>query len=413
MSITTGLLIVFVCIVIEAFFSSSEIAMVHADRLALQRKADDGDHGAERALGLLAEEDALLGTCLIGTNIAVVTGASTFALMLADQGMEGVWLTPLLYTPVVLIFGEALPKTVLQHYATDAAPVVAYPLSAARTLFRPFLMLVRLWSRVLSALVGAATDTEVTRAELLQLLEDEAPGPIHDEERRLIRGVLALSDITVGECMTPLVQVVAVSSTATIGVAADTAVRTQHSRLPIFERRIDNIVGMVHQADLLFLSDDAAPIAAHLRPVRFVPDAKRADDLFREMRELGEHFAVVVDEFGGCIGIVTLEDVLEELVGDIKDERDVIRPSMVPRADGSWHVPGNTEIEDAEDTLGVELPEGDYETMAGLVLAHLGHIPVAGEELVLDNVRIRVEEATDRAIRLITVRVEVEQAAAS
>jgi putative hemolysin len=413
MTLGVALILVFACVIAEAFFSGSEIAMVHADRMVLQRKADDGDHGARRALDLLADEASLFGTCLIGTNLSVVTGASTFTGVLTAAGFDGVWLTPVLFTPFVLLFGEALPKTVAQHYSTDVAGVLAYPLGAARAVLRPFLFVVRGWNRVLSWLIGAGIDAEVTREELMQLIDQETEGPIHDEERRLIRGVLALSDITVGECMTPLVRVVAVSSSATIGIAADTAVRTQHSRLPIFERRIDNIIGMVHQADLLFVADDSAPIAAHLRPVRIVPAAKRADDLFREMRELGEHFAVVVDEYGGCTGIVTLEDVLEELVGDIEDERDLVRPSIVQKAHGQWHVPGNTEIAHAEEALDVELPEGDYETIAGMVLAHLGHIPVHGEELLLKTVRVRVEDATDRAVRSVTIEVLRDAAMAS
>ena len=149
--------------------------------------------------------------------------------------------------------------------------------------------------------------------------------------------------------------------------------------------------------------DDQAPIRSCLRSVRFVPEAKRADDLFREMRELGEHFAVVVDEFGGCVGIVTLEDLLEELVGDIEDERDVAAAKVTPGPNDTWKLKGNAEIPEISDAVGRQLPEGDYETVAGLILEHLGHIPTPGETLELDGLRFRVDDATDRAIVRVTL----------
>jgi putative hemolysin len=155
----------------------------------------------------------------------------------------------------------------------------------------------------------------------------------------------------------------------------------------------------VHQTDLLFLDDDAAPLAPHVRLVPFVPDAKSADALFSEMRSSGEHFVVVVDEHGGCVGILTLEDLLEQFVGDIQDERDVVRPTLLELEDGSWSVPGHAEVEEVVGRVGIALPEGDYETIAGLVLASLGRIPTTGEVVELPGARLRVEEATDRAVR--------------
>ncbi|MCB9681474.1 MAG: HlyC/CorC family transporter [Alphaproteobacteria bacterium] len=400
MSLPLGIALLLMCVATEAFFSGSEIAMVHADRIRLQAQADDGDVGAGRALKLLSDESSLLGTCLIGTNLSTVTGATLAALLLLEFGITDGWTVTGVFAPMTLLFGEALPKTVMQHHAERVVPVVAGPLLFFRAVFRPFLAVVRAWNGLLTRVVGGSGSAGyLSRQELLDLLETHRQSPIDPEERRLIRGVLSLSEITVEEAMTPLVQVVAVHLDATVGVAADIAVRTHHSRLPVYSKRIDNIVGMVHQADLLFLPDDGAPLADHVRQVRFVPDSKRADELFAEMRAEGEHFAVVVDEYGGCVGIVTLEDLLEELVGDIEDERDLVRPRLLALEDGTWSVPGDAAIDEVERRLGIDLPDGDYETIAGLVLFHLGHIPTSGETVELDPIRLRVEEATDRAVK--------------
>lgn len=407
MTLGTGIAILVACLTFEAFFSGSEMAMINADRVALRARAENGDRAAQRALDLLSDEARLLGTVLIGTNLCTVTGAAVMANLLLSRGAEGL-LTALAFTPFTLIFGEALPKTVMQHHADRLAPMLALPLSGFRFAFRPFLGIVRLWNTLLTRAVGRDAASRMTRQELLELLEDEEAGPIAPEERRLIRGVLALPDATVEDAMTPLVQVVAVAQDATVGVAAGIAARTHHARLPVYDQRVDHIVGVVHQADLLFLDDDTEPLAPHVRPVPYVPDVKQADELFAEMRTSGEHFAVVVDEYGGCVGLVTLEDLLEEFVGEIEDERDRVRQRILPLEDGSWTMPGVTEVDDVAERTGVDLPEGDHETVAGVILAELGRIPAVGEEIAVDGVRLRVEAATARRIERVRLIVPPE-----
>lgn len=392
----TGLGLLAACLAVEAFFSGSEMALVSADRHALQLKASEGDAGAERALALLDDEASLLGTCLIGTNLSVVSGSALFMNLLLAQGFAEAW--ALAYVPFALILGEALPKTVMQHHADRVSTAISLPLDLARKLFTPFLIVVRWWNRALSWATGAGPTGYLTRQELLDLLEDHEPGPIAPEDRRLIRGVLELRTTTVYDAMTPLVQVVAVHEDATVGFAVDIATRTQHSRVPVYRQRIDNIIGMVHQSDLLFLTDDREPLAPHVNRVRFVPDQKSAKALFEEMRKEGDHFAVIVDEYGGCVGIVTLEDLLEQFVGDIEDERDVPEKALERHADGSITLAAQLDLEGARSALGVDFPEGPYETLAGLMLHRLGRIPERGAEIEVEGMRLRVEEASDRAL---------------
>ncbi len=412
MTTATGVALIVFFVLLEAFFSGSEIAMVNANRIALQTRAEAGNAGAARAIDLLREEETLLGTCLIGTNLSTVSTSSVAALLLLQHGIQGLAVIGIV-TPIVLIFAEALPKTIMQFHADRVAVAVSGPLRAAQLLFTPFLWVVRGWARLISQLTGAPPTSGMTRRELLELLEADETESLDPEERRLIRGVLSLTELTVAECMTPLIRVTAVNETATVGVAAEIASRTQHSRLPVYARRIDNITGLIHQADLLFLPEDAEVLAAHVRPVRFVPEMKRADEMFREMREGGEHFAVVVDEYGGCVGIVTLEDLLEELVGDIHDERDVVRPELEASADGTWRVPGNAEVATLNEMLPEPLPEpDDVDTVAGLVLAATGRIPAAGEQVSLGTWTATVEVADQRAVRRVVLqRLSAAQAA--
>jgi CBS domain containing-hemolysin-like protein len=390
----------------EAFFAASEMALVQASRVGLQTRADEGDRGAEFALDLLAHEAQLLATCHIGINVSVVT-ASTLSVALADQAGAQPWAAMAL-VPVTLFFGQALPKTIGAHHADALAPLFAWPLQVLRSAIQPALLVIEGWSRLLKWAFRSQAEPDLTREELIDMLDDGEAGPIQEEERRLIRGVLSLSETSAVDCMTPLIKVVAVSETATVAGAAAIAIRTQHSRIPVYDKRIDRIVGVVHQGDLLFVRDDTEPISAHARPVHYVPEFKAADSLFREMRNTGEHFAVVVDEFGGCIGIVTLEDLLEELVGDIEDERATARPQVVEEDDGAWSMPGNTHVEQVEEVLDVELPEGPWLTIAGLLLARLDRIPEVGdahEEPVPEGqVRVEVLEADDFAVRRVRVR---------
>lgn len=404
MSPLLAILLLAMCLAIQAFFSGSEMAMVHANRARLQTAADEGDVRAARALDLLSDKSTLLATCLIGTNLCVVSGASLCAALLATWGVKDGLAVTAVFAPMAVVFGEALPKTVMGWHADKVAPVVAQPLLWFRSLAAPALVVVRAWNRALSRRIGHGGEGYLTRQEILDLLDAPQASPFAPEERELIRGVLSLSGASVADCMTSLVHVVAVPRNTTVGHAARIALDEQHSRLPVYHRRIDHLVGIVHVADLLYLSDDSAPIASWVRPVRYVPGSKRAAALLTEMRAEGEHFAVVVDEYGGCVGIVTLEDMLEELVGDIEDERDVVEPDLLPISDGVWEVAGDVAVEVVRDRTTLDLPDGDYVTVAGFVLATLGRIPLAGEVVALHGGSLEVVLADERRVQRLLVR---------
>lgn len=393
------------CLTIEGFFSGSEIAMVNADRLRLGARAADGDAGARLALDLISREDRLLATCLIGTNIATVSGATLVVTTLSTWDLQLGLLAGLVYVPFTLIFGEALPKTIFQHHADRLAPAVALPLRFAMLLFGPALAIVGVWSRGLDRLLGQTPDAPVRREEIVDLLGEEGDGAIADQDRRLIRRVFEISETPVHEVMTPLVDVEAIAEEATVDQACALAAETGHSRLPVYRDRIDNLIGVIQVGAMLFTPDPSRAVGALIEPVSFVPESKRVDHLLTEMRQRREQIAVIVDEYGGSVGIVTIEDLLEEIVGEIRDERDEDEPAIQRLSEREWRVPARAEIEDVTEAIGVALPEGDYETIAGCVLTALGRIPQPGETAQIGELTVIIEEATDRAIlslRLIT-----------
>ncbi|MFK7927934.1 MAG: hemolysin family protein [Myxococcota bacterium] len=386
------------CLAFQAFFSGSEMAMVSADRLKLQAKAESGQGGAALTLQLLAREDRLLGTCLIGTNLALVAGTTLVATLLQWWSIEVAFAAALVYTPFALIFGETLSKTVFQHHADRIAPVVAAPLRAAQLLFAPALLFVAAWSNALDQLLGRGEREPVRREEIVDLLGEGTSAEIDAEERRLIQQIFVMSETPVNEVMTPLVDLTAIPRAATVREATAITVDSGHSRLPVFQDRVDNIVGVVDVRALLFSSDGDAAVEDLMEPAVFVPELKRVDDLLTEMRHRRDPLVVVVDEYGGSVGIVTIEDLLEEVIGEIHDERDEDEPRLVKLSEREWRVPARTELDELAEETGLELPEGDFETAAGVVLSALGRIPRQGETVKVGELTFHIEEATDRAI---------------
>lgn len=387
----------------QGFFSGTEMALVSSNRAKLKALAEEGSTGAALALHMLEkEEERVLGTCLIGTNLSLIAGTTTAGLLLADLGYLHEWQLTVVYVPVVLVFGEALPKLLYRHYADALAPRLAPVLRAVQFVLFPALLVVSAWSALLRRVLGTR-QTEIRREDIVGLLDDREGHKIDSKDRAFIKRLLAMSEITAEEAMTPLVDVKAVPEDATVAQAVEIVLREGHSRLPVYRDRVDNIIGRIEHRDLLFASSDTALVSSLLVPTRFVPDSKRADELLREMRESSDPFAAVVDEYGGSVGIVTLEDLLEQVVGDIEDERDLQGPGIRKIGEREWRVPARTPIEDLESTIERELPVGDYETVAGLLLAVTGRIPETGAAVRVGKLTFHIEAASERAVHLVRV----------
>jgi CBS domain containing-hemolysin-like protein len=397
------------CVAVQAFFSGSEIAMVSANRGLLRQRASEGDRGARMAEAFLARPQVLLATTLLGTNLALVTFSVMVALALAASDGNGELLAIVTVTPMTLILGEVVPKTLFQQYSDRLVTKVVYPLKVASLVLRPIVWLMSGFATTMSRLLGTEKERAfITRDELHLLIEAEpsAASEITEQEREMIANVFELSSATAEEVMVPLSEVTALPEETTLGEAALEVADKQHSRMPIYRSRIDDIVGILHVFELLQAGPGAKSklVGEVAKPATFVPENKPADELLVELQRTGNQMAIVVDEYGGAVGIVSVEDILEEIVGEIDDEYDEGPPPIRQERPGVWRIEARTSVERINEELGLELPESDeYETVAGLMLERLKRIPEPGESLVVGPVTIRVVSASDRAVEEVQI----------
>lgn len=404
------ILLVVVFIALEGFFSGSEIAIVSANRIRLRHWAGKGDKRAQRLLALLETPDQLLATTLVGTNVSVVVASTLATVALIYMfGTHGELFALALMWPLALVFGEIVPKTVFQENADRVALWVVKPLGWAMFCFRPLIAFVGGVARILVTREEVTRSPFVTKEEIESLLRgSERAVDLEVGERRMIRRIFEFGDAPVKEVMVPLVDLVAVPDDATPETVIEKITESGFSRIPVYQEEIFNIVGLINAFDLLSLPEDVTTIEEIVREVHYVPEAKRKDDLLRELQQKRMQMAVVVDEYGGAVGIVTIEDLLEEIVGEIEDEYDAYRAWYQELPDGSHLVDARMELDHLKEELGLELPRGDYETLGGFLINYLETIPRQGTVVTVGRVRLSVREADER--RVLWVRLETVEA---
>ena len=396
------------CLLVTAFFSAAEMAFIAANRLRLRRLAEEGSRTAARYLEDFRRPERVLSTAMMGVTIAhiVASSAVTFALLPVLGGWAP-WVVTAALTPLMLVFGEIIPKAVAREWATTLILSVYRPIRWASALLVPFV-----WAtnNIVSALLrffgGPSSDARqfVSREELKALLAME-PGEadVTTVEAEMIDKIFDLGDTTVREVMVPLVEVALLPETAPPEDAIAVIAQRGFSRIPIYAQRETDIVGVVTAMDLLRRGAEVTTLAELRRAVAYVPETKRIDDLLREMQRSRTHMAIVVDEYGGSTGAVTLEDILEQIVGEIQDEHDRAPASVDRLPDGSYWVAARTNIEELNEALDWSLPKQDYETVAGLVLATLHRIPRIGEEFQVGGYTVTVLDADARQVKAVKV----------
>lgn len=396
-----------------AFFSGSETALISVNWIRLEHWLDRGKAGARTLESFVTDPQRLLGTTLVGTNIAIIMTSSLASWWLTEK-LQG-WrpgavalISTVSVTLLMLLLGEILPKVVGRRHSDAITLKVVYPLRVFFWVFSPVIAVVTGAASGILRLFGLRTRTwrrRLTKDQLRLLLtsEGEKAGAVDREETKLISGIFEFSLTSVGEVMVPRTDIVGLEPGATVRDAAALVGQHGFTRLPVFSRDRDRIEGMVHTLDLLGQSDDMG-IDAITRPVPHVPETKMCDQLFRELQARRQHMAVIVDEQGSLAGIVTLEDLLEELVGEIEDEYDV-REVLIRKVDSDLYmIDGRAELDAIEDTFRIDLPDGDYNTIAGLILKELGRIPEPGDEIVIQGLDIRVISATATRIGKLRIR---------
>lgn len=395
----------------SAFFSASETALSSANRIRLKNRADDGDKRARRVLRLEDDFDGTLSAILVGNNVVNI-GSASLATILATAilGDSGAAVATAVVTVLVLLFGEILPKSYAKDHAERVSLAVAGPLGVVKLLLTPvtwvFVQIKRLFTGRRSKELNV--QPSVTQEELHTIIDTvEEEGVLDHRETDIIQSAIDFDNITVQEILVPRVDMVAVDVRTPAAEIVDTFLHAGVSRIPVYENTIDNIIGVLYAKDMLAALARGREVNARRmkRDVMFVYRTKRINDLLAELRHAKQHMAVVTDDHGGTLGLVTMEDILEELVGEIWDETDHAEAS-IRRIDAKrWLVDGDVRIDDLFDAVDFEDKhfESEAATVAGWALEVLEHIPSPGEQFTYKTLLVEINEMDDKRIESVTV----------
>ncbi len=389
-------------------FSASETAFSSLNQIRLKSRAEDGDSSAARVLAMAEQYDKLLSTILIGNNIVNIAAASIGTILFTQMlGAErGATVSTIVLTIIVLIFGEVTPKSLAKEMPEKVATAVSPFLVLLMALMTPLTWLFTQWKKLLGHFVHSGEADTITEGELMTMVsEAENDGELTDRESELIRSAIEFDDVEVEEILTPRVDVVAVEDDIPLEELAQTFAESGYSRLPVYHGTIDNIIGVVHEKDFYIARlKKATKIDDLVVPTLYTTGSTQISQLLRTLREQHHHLAVVVDEYGGTEGIITLEDILEELVGEIWDEHDEVTEDFRKQSDGSWLVSGSASVDDLYEEL--DLPEEediDSNTVNGLVQEKTCHLPKVGDRFTLgeyDGVVTRTAKRRVTEVRL-------------
>ena len=429
-NIVLQLVLLVVLIALNAFFAAGEIALISLNETKMEKLAENGNKKAKKICKLLSNSSRFLATIQIGVTLAGFLASATAAGYLAEP--LAAWVTNsiptltahaaavetvslVLITLVIsyfsLVLGELVPKRVAMAKAEKLAFAMAGILSACAVLFAPFVKLLELSTNGVLRLFGIdphADDDPVTEEEIrLMVDEGEDAGIIEESQRDMLENVFEFDDVTAGELMTPRIDVAALDVTETVADAIDECMQKGYSRLPVYEEDIDHILGVLYVKDLLPYVGRALPSSVTLkslcRETLFVPAAVKGSALFQQMSEKHLQMAIVIDEYGGTAGIVTVEDLLESIVGNMQDEFDHEPEELKQTGDNAFSANGTLDVEELGEQAGITLPDGDYDTLAGFLLSELGHIPEVGEQVVFENATFTVTDMDDRRIETVHI----------
>jgi len=404
-----GAAVLLVLLALSAFFSSSEIAMFSLASHRLENLAEEGRRGSQTLLQLKEDPHRLLVTILVGNNLvniamsSIATGLLTYYI---GSGSIAVVVATIGITALVLLFGESAPKSYAIDHTEDWALRIARPLKLAEYVLWPLIILFDFLTRAVNRVSGGQSAIEtsyVTRQEISDIIETgEREGVLDEDERQMLQRTLRFNRTIAKEIMTPRLDMTAVPVDASIDEAVETCVQSGHARLPVYEGSLDNVIGIVHIRDLVrdntFGETPAAgDLEDVIEPTLHVPESKNVDDLLTEMREERLHMVIVIDEFGTTEGLVTMEDLTEEIVGEILEGEEELPIDRLD--DDTAVVKGEVNVDEVNEALGIDLPEGEeFETIAGFIFNRAGRLVESGEVIEYDGLDIRVEQVENTRI---------------
>ena len=400
------LLLMVLLLCMSAFFSATETAFSSLNKTRLKSLADQGNKRAGQALALADQYDNLLSTILVGNNIVNIALASIGTVLFVNLiGSAGVTVSTAVMTVAVLIFGEVTPKSLAKEAPETFAMRVAPVVKLLTMVLRPVNWLFAQWKKLLSKLFKVKDDRRLTQDELITLVEEvEHDGGMNAEESELLRSAIEFHDLDVADILTPRVRVEGVAADATAQEVAEKFEKSGYSRLPVYEETLDKIVGVIHQKDFYRkLREDKGNWQEIIKAAVYVPETVKISDLMRLLQKTKSQMAIVADEYGGTVGIVTMEDILEELVGEIWDEHDEIEVELQQGKNGEWRILGSAPLEELEERFGIG-EDADASTVGGFVMQLAERIPKPGDVIPCGDWQFEVLKADERHVEEVLLR---------
>lgn len=400
-------------VVLSAYFSATETAFTSVNRIRMKNKAASGNHRAKLVMSLTDNYDQLLSTILVGNNLVNIAMTAIATLMFVDlYGDYGAPVATLVITIVVLVFGEISPKSIAKEIPEKFSMASAPIIRGFMVLLKPLTWFFGLFRKLVSKIFVLDGERSITEDELITMIEEaETEGTFDNEQSELITNAIEFYELEAADALTPRVDVIALEENASKSEIAALFLETGFSRLPVYQENLDHIIGVLNQKDFHnYLAKSKRKVAEFIKPVVFVSGSLKISFLLKRMQKIKTHIAVVIDEYGGTEGIITMEDIIEELVGEIYDEHDEVTDVEIkPLADGSFLVQGHTNLEKFLDVFGVEI-DHPVTTVNGWVCTELDHLPIVNDyfEVVIMNqlFKVTVTKADERKALEIVVFVE-------
>lgn len=404
-----SLIIIIVCIVMSAYFSATETAFSSLNKIRIKNMAEKGNKKAALVMKLSESYDSLLSTILIGNNIVNILSASLatvlFVKILGDEA--GTSVSTAVTTVIVLIFGEVSPKSIAKESPEKFAMFSAPLLRVLVFLLTPFNFLFKQWKKFLSLIIKSEEDGGITEEELLSIVEEaEEDGGINEQESMIIQNAIDFTEQEAIDVLTPRIDITGVSTTATKEEIAKIFTETAYSRLPMYEETLDHIIGIIYHKDFYnYVYNTDKDISEIVKPVIFIPKSKKIGVLLKELQQKKSHIAVVLDEYGGTVGIITLEDILEELVGEIWDEHDEVSQDIEVKSEKECLVSGNANLEKVFEVLSLESDEEHIKalTINGWLMDILGRVPKENDSITYKDFTITVLEMDENRVEKVQI----------
>lgn len=409
---TAQIILLIVLIVMSGFFSMSETALMALSKIRVRHMVDEGIKGAKLVAKLTEDPNKLLGAILIGNNIVNI-GASALATSLAVKFFggsdKGVAVATMIMTVLVLIFGEITPKSIAKQKSEKVSLLVSKPIKIVVILFKPFIAIFTGISAVFIRLLGGdpkATEPFITQEELKTMVGvSEEEGVLEDVEKEMIFNVFDFTDQQVKDVMVQRVDVIAVDKDASYEEVLNIIKVEQFSRMPVYNKTIDNIIGILNVKDLIIAGERKKEfkLVDYIREPVYSFEFKKISELFKEMKKSRSHISTVLDEYGGTVGIVTIEDLIEEIVGEIEDEYDDYEKEIEVVKEDEYIVDGSAKLNEISELIGVSMESEELDSIGGLVIDHLGRIPEKNEEVIINHLRFVVEEVDKNRIKKVRI----------